>query len=63
VGLAQRLAMQIAEKPLELREAAFGLAERSLCECVKERVAGDQIDRLIERQMSLVRWFDPSVRY
>ena len=55
--------MQIAEKPLELREAAFGLAERSLCECVKERVAGDQIDRLIERQMSLVRWFDPSVRY
>lgn len=34
--MAQRVAMQIAEKPPELREAAFGLAERSPCESAKE---------------------------
>ena len=55
LGMAQRVALRIAGMPLDKRESAFAIAERSLRESAKEMgVTGDQIESFIELQMKAI---------
>ena len=55
-AMAQRVAMEIAGKPSEQRQAAFAIAERSLPESAKDLgVAGDQVEAFIKVQTKAIR--------
>ena len=55
--MGQRVAVQIAEKPRELREAAFSIVEQTVRDMVVDmRVfAADKIDEAVALQMQLIR--------
>jgi hypothetical protein len=56
--MAQRVAVQIAEKPPELREEAFGIAERAIKEMASNMGIPDKkVDGFIDAQMKAVRHF------
>jgi hypothetical protein len=55
-AMAQRVGMQIAELPLEVREVAFAGTERCLRSAGSERgVAHPQLDSIVKIQMSAIR--------
>jgi hypothetical protein len=54
--MAQRVGMQIAELPIKIRDVAFAGTERCLRAAGAERgVAGQQLDRIVDRQMRAIR--------
>jgi tRNA G26 N,N-dimethylase Trm1 len=54
--MAQRVAVQIAEKPSDLRDAAFAVVGRNVREMAKEmKVPADKIDAFVELQMQAMR--------
>lgn len=55
--MGQRVAVQVAEKPLEQREAAFAAIERVIRDMVVEMkvFAADKIDDAVNLQMQLIR--------
>ena len=57
--MQQRLAVQIAEKPLEQREAAFSIVERVVRDMAKQmgNVPEDKMDDFVNLQMEVVRQF------
>jgi hypothetical protein len=56
--MQQRAAVQIAEKPPELREAAFAVVERVIRDLAKEmRIVDDKVDGFVEEHMKLIRQF------
>jgi hypothetical protein len=55
-SMAQRVGMQIAELPIKIRDVAFAGTERCLRAAGAERgVAGQQLDRIVDRQMRAIR--------
>jgi hypothetical protein len=55
-AMAQRVGMQIAELPVNVREVAFAGAETCLRTAGSELgVAGQQLDSLVDLQMSAIR--------
>ena len=55
-AMAERIGLKIAALPTVAREAAFDGAERCLRAAGSERgVAGEQLDRIIDRQMWAIR--------
>ena len=55
-GAAQRIGMQIAELPLDRREAAFATAERAFQQAARELGhAGERVDEFIKIQMDAIR--------
>jgi hypothetical protein len=55
-AMAQRVGMQIAELPIKIRDVAFAGTERCLRAAGAERgVAGQQLDRIVDRQMRAIR--------
>jgi hypothetical protein len=55
-GMAERVGMQIAELPVEVREIAFAGTERCLREVGSERgVAIQQLDFFVNLQMRAIR--------
>ena len=56
--MSQRISVQIAEQPLELREEAFVLAERTLREVgLQLGIANERLDGLVELLMKGMRQF------
>ena len=56
--MGQRIAVQIAEKPLELREAAFAVAERNVGDLARRvGIAEDKLDSFVKLQMQAIRQF------
>lgn len=54
--MAQRVGMQVAEKPTGLRDAAFAIVERQVRQMAKEmRIADHRIDAFVRIQMEAVR--------
>ena len=57
-NMCQRIAVQIADKPLELREAAFAVAERNVRDLAKQvGVVNEKVDAFVEMQLGLIRQF------
>jgi hypothetical protein len=55
-SMAQRVGMQIAELPIDMRETAFAGAERCLRAAGRDLgVAGPQLDSFIDLQMRAIR--------
>jgi hypothetical protein len=55
-AMAERVGMQIAELPNDVRETAFAGAERCFREAGSDQgVAGLQLDRIVNLQMKAIR--------
>ena len=55
-NMAQRVAVQIAEKPPALREAAFAIGERAVRKLASEiRIPTEKVDEFVELQMKVIR--------
>lgn len=54
--MTQRIAVQVAEKPIVLREAAFAIAARAFADMARDmNVQEDKRDGVVKLQMELLR--------
>jgi hypothetical protein len=57
-NMGQRMAVQIAEKPLELRDEAFAIAKRAVRKLASDiRIPDERVDAFVEHQMRAIRQF------